>query len=71
MSTQQDKTIQPHTRGPGRPRLRPRPDLRLTVRFRYHCDQDLILALQHTSNKNQLIRVALRHWILEQENVSE
>ena len=71
MSTQQDKTIQPHTRGLGRPRLHPHSDLQLTVRFRYHCDQDLILALQHTPNKNQLLRTALRHWILEQEHVSE
>ncbi len=58
--------IAPYTRGPGRPRIRMCPDLRLTVRFRYHCDQDLILVLQKTLNKNDLIRNALRHWLLEQ-----
>ena len=68
----QDKTTQPRRRGPGRNPLRTRPDFRLTVRFRYHCDQDLILALQRSPNKNKLLRDALRRWLLEeQENVSE
>jgi hypothetical protein len=47
-------------RGPGRPRLRERPDLRVTVRRRYHRDQDLITLLEATLNKNELIRRALR-----------
>jgi len=57
-------------RGPGRPRIRQRPDLRLTVRFRYHCDQDLIQALQEAPNKNALVRNALRHWILQRQDNS-
>lgn len=58
-------------RGPGRPKIRQQPDLRLTVRFRYHCDQDLIQVLQETPNKNALVRSALRQWILqEQDNLN-
>ena len=74
MSAQQNKrnkTTQPRRRGPGRPRLRPRPDFRLTVRFRYHYDQDLISALQHSSNKNELVRTALRHWLQTQKDVTD
>ena len=47
-------------RGAGRPRLRERLDLRVTVRFRYHRDEDLIALLETTPNKNELIRRALR-----------
>ena len=47
-------------RGPGRPRLQERPDLRVTIRFRYHRDEDLIALLETTPNKNELIRRALR-----------
>jgi hypothetical protein len=64
MSTQQNTVDRPQASGP-------RPDLRLCVRFRYYCDQDLILALQRAPNENQLIRTALRWWLLEQENVTE
>ena len=53
-------------RGPGRPRLRERLDLRVTVRLRYHRDQDLITLLEATPNKNELIRTALRA-LLEQQ----
>ena len=56
------------SRGPGRPKICQQPDLRLTIRFRYHCDQDLIQVLQETSNKNALVRNALRRWILQEQD---
>ncbi len=40
--------------------LQERPDMRITVRFRYHCDEDLIAVLEQIPNKNQFIREALR-----------
>jgi len=52
-------------RPPGRPRFRQRQDLRITIRFRYHCDQDLIQMLEGVSNKNDLIRKALRFWLAQ------
>jgi hypothetical protein len=58
----------PPRRGPGRPRKSDCADFRLTVRFRYHCDQDLIQALQEAPNKNELIRCALRFWIQQERN---
>jgi len=59
------------SRGPGRPKICQQPDLRLTIRFRYHCDQDLIQVLQETPNKNALVRSALRRWIMqEQDNLN-
>ena len=56
------------SRGPGRPKIRQQPDLRLTIRFRYHCDQDLIQVLQETPNKNALVRNALRRWIMQEQD---
>ena len=53
----------------GRPRVRQRPDFRLTTRFRYHCDRDLIRALEESPNRNELVRDALRLWLRTQEGV--
>ena len=53
------------SKGAGRPRIRERPDLRVTVRFRYHCDQDIIQALQEVRNRNKFIRNALRRALAE------
>lgn len=58
--------VQASLRGPGRPRIRERPDLRLTIRFRYHCDRDLIEILDEVRNKNEFVRRVLRHWLAEQ-----
>lgn len=49
----------------GRPKLRQRDDLRITIRLRYHCDQDLIRLLEGVSNRNDLVRRALRFWLAE------
>ncbi len=40
--------------------LQERPDVRITIRFRYHCDEDLIAVLEQVPNKNEFIREALR-----------
>ena len=56
-------------RGPGRPRFRERPDLRVTVRLRYHCDEDLIALLEATPNKTKLIRQALRIFLAQQQTM--
>ena len=36
------------------------PDVRITIRFRRHCDEDLIAVLEQVPNKNEFIRQALR-----------
>jgi hypothetical protein len=65
-------TIDAQAAGPGRPRVRERPDLRVTIRFRYHCDEDLIEALQEvpSGEVNDFIRTALREWLEAQAEVS-
>ncbi len=50
-----------------RPRVCERPDLRLTVRFRYHCDRDLIELLEGTPNRNELVRHVLRQWLSQHQ----
>jgi Arc/MetJ-type ribon-helix-helix transcriptional regulator len=40
--------------------LQERPDMRITIRFRHHCDEDLIAVLEQVPNKNEFIREALR-----------
>ena len=59
-------TVENPRRGPGRPQLQERPDLRVTVRLRYHCDEDLIALLEATPNKNELVRRALRSFVEQQ-----
>ena len=53
----------------GRPVVRTRSDLRLTVRFRYHCDEDLIDYLEQVGkgNRSAVIREALREYIESNE----
>jgi hypothetical protein len=65
-------TIDAQAASPGRPRVRERPDLRVTIRFRYHCDEDLIEALQEvpSGEVNDFIRTALREWLEAQAEVS-
>ena len=58
-------TILSASRNRGQPRIRQRLDLRVTIRFRHHCDRDLIQALEEAPNKNALIREALRLWVRE------
>jgi hypothetical protein len=60
-------TANPQSSGPGRPRIRQRPDLRVTIRFRYHCDEDLIEVLEDVPDGdiNEFIRTALREWLQE------
>ena len=44
---------------------RERADRRVTVRFRYECDRDLIDALEEAPNASKLIREALRSYLEE------
>jgi hypothetical protein len=47
--------------------VRERPDKRVTVRFRYHCDRDLIDVLEEVPNASQFIREAMRTHIEQTE----
>jgi metal-responsive CopG/Arc/MetJ family transcriptional regulator len=51
----------------GRPAVRERSDKRVTVRFRYHCDRDLIDVLEEVPNASQFIREAMRTHIEQSE----
>jgi hypothetical protein len=59
---------QTNGKNPGRPKVRERPDLRITIRLRYHCDEDLIEALEQVPSRgvNAFVRRAMREWIKTQ-----
>ncbi len=63
---------QTNGKGPGHPKVRERPDLRITIRLCYHCDEDLIEALEQVPSRgvNAFVRKAMREWIKVQDNAS-
>jgi len=44
----------------GQPDREERPDRRVTIRLRHHCDADLIQVLEQVSNVSEFIRQSLR-----------
>ena len=64
---------QESTQNVGRPKIRERPDMRVTIRLRYHRDMDLIEALEQVPSRgvNAFVRKALREWLQAQGDVSQ